>query len=109
MVGNLGREIHQHSNPFSNLSQCGLLCAQMNTLYSIIPTLSPAKKISEKDEPLGDDYILLHAKEKARQLPQVEETFVRQYLTMCGYPLLAGTSFTLLKWAHVQLPNGQQA
>ena len=81
----------------------------MNVLYLIIPALSPAKKISEKDEPLGDDYILLHAKEKARQLPQVEETFVRQYLTTCGYPLPAGTSFMLLKWAHVQLLNGQQA
>jgi len=108
-IGNLGREIHQHSNPFSNLSQRGLLRAQMNALYSIIPALHPAKKISEKDEPLGDEYILLHAKENAKRLPQAEEAAVRQYLTTRGCSLTAGTSFTLLKWARVQLPNGQQA
>ncbi|KAF8336139.1 hypothetical protein F5887DRAFT_1071691 [Amanita rubescens] len=51
----------------------------MNMLYSIIPALNPAKKISEKDEPLGDEYILLHAKENARQLPQVEETFYKNH------------------------------
>jgi hypothetical protein len=108
-VGNLGREIHQHSNPFSNLSQRGLLRAQMNALYSIIPSLNPAKKVSEKDEALGDQYILLHAREYVKQLPQVEEAAVRRYLTKCNHHLAAGTSFTLRKWARVQLPNGQVA
>ncbi|KIL62030.1 hypothetical protein M378DRAFT_81837 [Amanita muscaria Koide BX008] len=109
-IGNLGREVHQHSNPFSNLSQRGLLRAQMNALYSIIPALNPPNKLPQNSEPLGDKYILLCARElSAKQLPQVEEAAVRRYLIARNRPLAAGASLTLLKWARVQLPNGQIA
>jgi hypothetical protein len=76
-VGNLSREVHQHSNPFSNLSQCGLLRAQMNALYSILPVLNPPNKLPQRSISLGDQYVLLCARENVKQLPQVEEAAMR--------------------------------
>ena len=38
-IGNLGKEIKQHSNPFANLSQRGIQCARTNTLQAMIPVL----------------------------------------------------------------------
>jgi len=38
-IGNLGKEIKQHSNPFANLSQRGIRCAHVNALIAIIPDL----------------------------------------------------------------------
>jgi hypothetical protein len=39
-IGNLRRKVHQHSNPFMNLSQRGLLHAQTNMLQeAIVPEL----------------------------------------------------------------------
>ncbi|KAF8234006.1 hypothetical protein L208DRAFT_1066276, partial [Tricholoma matsutake] len=35
-IGNLVHEIHQHSNPFMNLSECGLLCAQINAAKVLV-------------------------------------------------------------------------
>ena len=35
--GNLGKEIHQDKDPYANIAQCGLLCAQINSLVSIMP------------------------------------------------------------------------
>ena len=38
-IGNLGQEIKQPSNPYANLSQRGLIRAQVNALKAIIPAL----------------------------------------------------------------------
>jgi hypothetical protein len=39
-IGNLGAELHQPSNPFENLAQCGLLCSQINALKAMFPDLA---------------------------------------------------------------------
>ena len=36
-IGNLGEEIKQHSNPFVNLSQCGIRRARTNVPQAMIP------------------------------------------------------------------------
>ena len=38
-IGNLGQEIRQPSDPFSNLVQQGIQCCQVNTLKALVPTL----------------------------------------------------------------------
>jgi hypothetical protein len=65
-IRNLGEEIKQHSNPFANLSQCGIRRAQINTIMAMIPDLGQSN--STKDLPhgaidLGEGYILLCARE----------------------------------------------
>jgi hypothetical protein len=35
-IGNLGREVHQHSNPFMNLSERGLLRARINAVKALV-------------------------------------------------------------------------
>ena len=40
-IGNLGKEIKQPSNPFANLSQCGIHRSQVNALKAMIPDLEP--------------------------------------------------------------------
>ena len=41
-IGNSGEEIRQLSNPYTNLSQHGLLRCQVNTLTAMIPDLGPS-------------------------------------------------------------------
>jgi hypothetical protein len=64
MIGNLGEEIKQHSNPFANLSQHGIRHARVNALKAMIPDLEQSK--ATEDLPrgainLGNGYILLCA------------------------------------------------
>ncbi|EGO04423.1 hypothetical protein SERLA73DRAFT_44293, partial [Serpula lacrymans var. lacrymans S7.3] len=40
-IGNLVQEICQPSNPYANLSQCGVHCAQIHSLNAIISNLKP--------------------------------------------------------------------
>lgn len=63
-IGNLGREVHQHSNPFMNLSQRGLLRAQTIALNSIVPDLDPGPPLAQGAQPIDDGYVLLTAYEK---------------------------------------------
>jgi hypothetical protein len=66
-IGNLGKEIKQHSNPFANLSQRGIRHARVNALKALIPDLEP-DRMEKKDLPrgskdLGEGFVLLHARE----------------------------------------------
>jgi hypothetical protein len=66
-IGNLGKEIKQHSNPFANLLQRGIRHAQVNTLKAVIPDLDQTK--AAEDLPhgamdLGDGYVLFRAREE---------------------------------------------
>ncbi|KAF8573645.1 hypothetical protein K439DRAFT_1649955 [Ramaria rubella] len=55
-IGNLGEEIRQPSNPFSNSSQRGVQHCQINALKVLIPGLEDSEDSS------GGGYILLRAK-----------------------------------------------
>jgi hypothetical protein len=62
MIGNLGKEIKQHSNPFANLSQRGIRHAQVNAIKAMIPDLEQNK--ATKGLPHGaidleEGYVLL--------------------------------------------------
>jgi hypothetical protein len=61
-ISNLGEEIKQPSNPFANLSQCGVHHAQVNPLKAMIPDLDPdVKELPCGSKNLGDGYVLLGA------------------------------------------------
>lgn len=65
MVGDLGGEIRQPSNPYANLSERALLRCQINTLKSLFPGIEPgsAKQndLPMYSEDLGDGYAFLRA------------------------------------------------
>ncbi|KAF8576141.1 hypothetical protein K439DRAFT_1623080 [Ramaria rubella] len=46
VIGDLGGEIRQPSNPYANLSEQGLICCQINALKGILPGLEKAKRTS---------------------------------------------------------------
>ncbi|KAF8337291.1 hypothetical protein F5887DRAFT_890610 [Amanita rubescens] len=113
-VGNLGREVHQHSNPFANLSQRGLLRAQTNALVSMIPGLSNDKPLPPTSCSLGDGFVLLHAREKTYHgsVTPMERLVILRYLSK--HRLLTSESapryeVIIRKWARLRLPNGQEA
>jgi hypothetical protein len=109
-VGNLGREVHQPSNPFANLAQRGLLRANANALKSIIPELYRGVHIPGKAISLGNNFFLLRARDRHyRTLPEPENCALRTYLECCGQTISNGSDLKVRKWARLSLPNGQKA
>ncbi len=66
-IRNLGEEIKQHSNPFTNLSQRGIRHAQVNALKAMISDLDLDRSTKEDlpcgSKDLGNSYLLLRARE----------------------------------------------
>ncbi|KAF7371937.1 hypothetical protein MVEN_00051600 [Mycena venus] len=65
-IGNLGREIRSHSQPYANLSERGLRRSQVNALYGMFPHLDPhlEKPLPCGSIDLGDGFVLLRAKDE---------------------------------------------
>jgi hypothetical protein len=111
-IGNLVAEIRQPSNPYANLSQRGLERSQVNAIKAIYPDLDEeAKTIPKGAIDLGDDFVLLRAKER---------TFYKlsqEYLTALKIFLLKSYNIVLpeeipvsvQRWARISLPTGQVA
>ena len=59
VIGNLGREVRQPSNPFSNLAERGLLRAQQNALKSLVPEVNTQAHFPRGSLPLHGGYCLL--------------------------------------------------
>jgi hypothetical protein len=107
-IGNLGEEIKQHSNPFANLSQCGIRCARVNALKALIPDLdlegSPHQPLPRSLKDLGDGFVLLHArKETAHPLRECEADVLREILPTASRE----TEICVRRWAKLCIPTGQ--
>ena len=61
-IGDLGSKIHQPSNPYANLSQCAVLCCQVNALTAILPELVKQNSLPRGAIDLQGVYILLRAR-----------------------------------------------
>ncbi|TFK59269.1 hypothetical protein BDN72DRAFT_749271, partial [Pluteus cervinus] len=109
MIGNLGREVRQPSNPFANLAERGLLRAQMGAAIAIDPTLAPPPpSLPRNSIPLTGDYILLTPREDTHHhLTSSEIAALREFYTDHGSP--PPSTFFINRWARLQLPNGQIA
>jgi hypothetical protein len=118
MIGDLGGEIAQPSNPYHNLSERGLRRCQVNTLKASFPAFH------EKDDTLpqysldlGHGYAFLRAKEKySRKLEdhaqaQVVSAYFLEREAECGnFPDDdSWDGLRVARWARLRLPNGQTA
>ncbi|KAF9496980.1 hypothetical protein BDN71DRAFT_1388425 [Pleurotus eryngii] len=99
-IGNLGQEVRQASNPFSNLSQRALLRCQINALKSMCPELdAPNGDGLRNSHPLPNHYVLLRAKDR---YPYHPTGIIANILENAGIQRVT-------RWARVLLPNGQIA
>ncbi|KDQ51981.1 hypothetical protein JAAARDRAFT_73289 [Jaapia argillacea MUCL 33604] len=113
-IGNLTEEIKQDVNPYANLSERGLRRAEVNALKTMVPKLDlDAGKegfLPRGGLDIGHGYALLCARDTcARDLEPPEamalKTFLRQELDIDCEAWKA----SVIKWAHLRLPNGQIA
>ncbi|KAF8226511.1 hypothetical protein L208DRAFT_1018239, partial [Tricholoma matsutake] len=59
-ISNLGREVHQHSNPFMNLSERGLLRARINAVKALVQDFDlVTNKLPRAACDLGGGYVFL--------------------------------------------------
>jgi hypothetical protein len=90
-IGNLGDEIHQDKDPYANISQQGLLHAQINLLVAMMPDvlLSEDKSgaIPHGSRDLGDGYVLLKAcQPTAIDISEPEATAIMKLWDAKGWP-----------------------
>lgn len=112
-ISNLGEEICQPSNPYANLSQCGLHHCQINALKAMFPNL----KLIDGDLPrgvrdVGNGYALLRVMDNATwHISQCEAaTFPSHaYLGEKGQSMPDDWCPPVHRWACLRLPNGQTA
>ncbi|KAJ6576383.1 hypothetical protein B0H10DRAFT_2236364 [Mycena sp. CBHHK59/15] len=109
-IGNLGEEIKQHSNAFSNLAQRGIRLCQVNALKAMIPDIEPPENpIPRGGKDLGGGYVLLRAMDTAsRDVRPCEQKAIIAYLQSHN-EVLNGSTATVIRWARLRLPNGQIA
>ncbi|KAF8151584.1 hypothetical protein B0H34DRAFT_664807 [Crassisporium funariophilum] len=108
MIGILGQEIRQPSNPFQNLSERGLRRARINALEKIIPDVakkSPQPRISVD---LGQGYTLLGSRDaNVRFVNPIYIPPIRHYFASNGVQLEENWVPRLKRWARVELPTKQ--
>ncbi|KAF8808613.1 hypothetical protein BYT27DRAFT_7255258 [Phlegmacium glaucopus] len=111
-IGNLGQEVHQHSNPYADLSQWGLLRSQINALKAMVPDLDLLPLVvPQGSKDIGAGFILLQAKDKAlRVMCDCKRQAHTDYLTKAhALQVPEGWSPEVTRWARLHLPNGQVA
>ncbi|KAF8572886.1 hypothetical protein K439DRAFT_1650085 [Ramaria rubella] len=114
-IGNLGEEIKQPSNPFANLSQCGVQHCQINAL-KLIPGFEDSEDsaVPHGSIDLGGGYILLRAKEQMAHFcnghaGKLIEDYIQEAEEELGREAEDGWPVKVARWAHVRLPTGQVA
>ena len=109
-IGNLGDEIRQHSNPFANLSEIALRRCRVYAVTAMIPGLDCAKGPPRGSIDLGGGYRLLRTMDTAaRSISPEEEEAIITFFDKLGENIPSEWKPQVVKWAHLQLPNGQIA
>ncbi|KAF8870455.1 hypothetical protein BD779DRAFT_1455409 [Infundibulicybe gibba] len=119
VVGDLGGEVAQPSNPYQNLSERGLQRCQTNALKASYPILDRdcSNTLPRYSEDIGDGYVLLRAKERyGRLVPGDEGRVIKAYIEseerLCGNNDSIPQDWSgpkVAKWARLRLPTGQTA
>ncbi|KAI0370817.1 hypothetical protein BV20DRAFT_943688 [Pilatotrama ljubarskyi] len=114
IIGDLGAEIRQPSNPFANLSQRALRRAHVNALKTMLPDLEPTAASRVPLVELGDKFTLLHPREPGgRPVADAEDIIIFRYIEAHSGTVEARETWVrrmqgcVQRWARVQLPNGQ--
>ncbi len=107
-IGNLGQEIKQPSEPYKNLSQRGVLRAQVNALKIMYPVLDkPEKGLPHGALDIGDGFQLRRAMDSCeREIVGKEREAICQFLLEHG---IVANTIKMRKWARLRLPTGQIA
>ena len=117
-IGDLGAEIRQPSNPFANLTQRALQCAQVNGLKSIFPDLDIGHTANAAHgripiHILEGGYSLHHPREdRPRPVRPCEARAILEYLgkepgTSHEHEGCQIDELCVQRWARCGLPNGQ--
>ncbi|KAF8074614.1 hypothetical protein FPV67DRAFT_1408292 [Lyophyllum atratum] len=117
VIGDLGGEIRQPSNPYQNLSERGVRRCQINALKASFPALDRHKEDSlpRGSLDIGDGYVLLRAKEKyPRYIDGHEGRVVKEYIVeaeakLGNNPSAEWIGPKVARWARLRLPTGQVA
>ncbi|KAG6823809.1 hypothetical protein H0H92_008981 [Tricholoma furcatifolium] len=116
MIGDLGREIRQASDPYQNLSERGLQRCQTNALFDTFPQL--VRKQNDTLHPrgsldIGDGYVLLRAKEEYGKIltgihgASIAAYMIQREAKLGNSPPPQWPGPKVAKWARLRLPNGQ--
>jgi hypothetical protein len=92
-IGNLGKEVKQHRDPYANISERGVRRCQVNALKAIIPGLEPVKNLLPRgSEDVGNGFVLLRARDRAaRKVSHSHELHaIRTYMERDGHVLPDG-------------------
>ncbi|KAG1851567.1 hypothetical protein C8R48DRAFT_612469 [Suillus tomentosus] len=102
-IGNLGQQIRQPSDPFSNLAQQGIRRCQINALKAMLPQFDHAENLHPRgSRDLGNGYILLTKSDK-------KPVVVNGLQSAAIADFLGRPSPKFCRWARLHLPNGQIA
>lgn len=98
-IGNLGQEVKQPSNPFTNLARRGLRRSQVNALVNMWPELDTSEQYHPPKYScdLGGGFVLLRPRD--RRAKRLDDTISE---------MLSGSS-QVVRWARLRLANGQIA
>ncbi|CDO72543.1 hypothetical protein BN946_scf184983.g26 [Trametes cinnabarina] len=109
-IGNITREIKQHSTPYANVSERARRRCQVNALKALIPSLVEEPALPRGAYDLGEGYVLLRAFDSRQwAVPPAESLAIHSYMNKSGHPMM-GTWLPLVRrWARLRLPNGQIA
>jgi len=111
-IGNLGQEVKQPSNPFTNLSERGVRRSQVNALKAMLLELDKDDGLPRGSINLGDSYVLLRAMERsAKFVNHFEVAAINSYIQGLGLREQEhdAAEYQVTRWARLRLPNGQIA
>ena len=115
VIGNLGQEVRQPSNPFANLSRKAIQRCQVNALKFMIPNLdryAPAE-VPQTSIDIGNGFVLLRARDRtARAMLDNERSALMKYLEHWHIHVIDDSDEwrpMVTRWARLRLPNGQIA
>ena len=112
VIGYLGQEVRQPSNPFANLSRKAIQRCQVNALKAMIPKLdhyAPAE-VPETAIDIGNGFVLLRAQDRtARAMLDYEKEALQKYLEDIQDIMDDEWQPMVTRWARLRLPNGQIA
>ncbi|KAH9855151.1 hypothetical protein C2E23DRAFT_883119 [Lenzites betulinus] len=106
-IGNITREIKQHSTPYANVSKRALRRSQVNALKAMIPALDNIPPLPRGSQDLGGGFTLLHALDTSlHRVTLAEADAILSFLVRIGHPHPDWTPL-VRRWARLKLPNGQ--
>lgn len=112
VIGDLGREIRQHSNAFENLTQRGIRRCEVNVMKAIIPDLEPPENpLPSTALQIGNGFALLAATEAKpiHMITPAEKLAIDNFIKKIDPQLNPSSWYKLMRWARLRLPNGQVA